>query len=177
MTKEFNGNVLALDIASVMGWSMGRPGKVPTFGNHRLLNHGQPRARAYRSFRLWLDLFMSAHKVDLIVYESPALPMIMQGKTNIDTIKVLTGLAEHLEEWAYERVELREASVAQVRAHFLGRNMKSAVAKPLTITRCKELGWPVTNSDEADACALWDYQISWLRPDQAVKTTPLFQRA
>jgi hypothetical protein len=44
----------------------------------------------------------------------------------------------------------------------------------MTIERCRSLGWAVNNSDEADACALWDYQICHLRPDLAARTTPLF---
>ena len=171
---KFTGNVLALDIASTMGWALGKPGRTPTFGTVSFIKPGQPRAKAHRQFRLWLDLFMSAHKVALIVYESPAIPMIMHGRTNIDTVKMLIGLAEHLEEWAYQRFELREATVSQVRCHFIGRNMKSALATPLTIERCRSLGWNVNCDDEADACALWDYQCGFLRPDLAANTTPLF---
>jgi hypothetical protein len=52
--------------------------------------------------------------------------------------------------------------------------MKSAIAKAATIDRCRELGWNVNNDNEADACALWDYQIACLRPDLAYKTTALF---
>jgi hypothetical protein len=34
----------------------------------------------------------------------------------------------------------------------------------------------VETDDEADACALWDYQMSFLRPDLAFRTTALFAR-
>ena len=72
---------------------------------------------------------MSAiYQPDLIVYESANVQW-MAGKTNIDTIKLLVGLAEHLEEWCHNNIELREASVSQVRAHFLGSNMK-AIHRP-----------------------------------------------
>jgi hypothetical protein len=173
----FTGTVLALDLASVTGWAFGKPGTVPKFGTHRFVKSGEPRAAAYRQFRLWLDLFCSAHKTNLVVFESPALPMVMHGKTNINTIKMLMGFAEHLEEWCYNRVELREATVAQVRAHFLGSNMKSAIAKPRTVQQCRDLGWMVDTTDEADACALWSYQCGYLRPDVAVGQTPLFRNS
>ena len=172
---DFTGNVLALDLATVTGWAYGRPGEVPIFGHLRFVSQGTSRAGLYRAFRSWLDRG-DGYQPDLIVYESSAVPSIMAGKTNIDTIKTLIGLAEHLEEWAYNRVELREASVSQVRSHFIGRNMKANIAKPMTMERCKELGWNVENHDDADACALWDYQCSFLRPDLAPRTTPLFQR-
>jgi hypothetical protein len=171
---KFSGNVLALDIATTTGWAHGKPGSVPTFGSIRFGKAGGARGNAYRQMRTWLDLFCSAHATALVVFESPAVPMIMHGRTNIDTVKLLVGFAEHLEEWAQGVVELREASVQQVRSHFIGRNFKSLVAKGMTIERCRSLGWAVNNSDEADACALWDYQICHLRPDLAARTTPLF---
>jgi hypothetical protein len=173
----FTGTVLALDLASVTGWAHGKPGAVPTFGHTRFVSQGTSRAGLYRAFRSWLDQKWNVRDAqpDLIVYESPAVPSLMGGKTNIDTTKTLIGLAEHLEEWAYNNIELREASVSQVRAHFIGQNMKAAVAKPLTVERCRDLGWQVETTDEADACALWDYQCCWLRPDLAARTTPLFR--
>jgi len=172
---KFTGIVLALDLATVTGFAWGRPGEVPEFGSYRFAKPGSSRALIYRNFRLWLDLKVSACKPELVVFESAAVPSIMSGKTNIDTTKVLFGLTEHLEEWAQGRVELREASVSQVRSHFIGQNMKAKIAKPMTVDRCRERGWNVETDDEADACALWDYQCCWLRPDIAVKGTPLFQ--
>lgn len=174
----FTGTVLALDIATTTGWCYGRPRKEPIFGSVRFIKPGGSRAAAYRAFRTWLDENWNVRgdQPDLIVFESPAVPMIMHGKTNIDTVKMLIGYAEHLEEYCHGKFELREATVAQVRAHFLGSNMKAAIAKPLTMQRCQQLGWNVTTNDEADACALWNYQCSWLDPEVGVRTTPLFQK-
>ena len=174
--KPFSGTVLALDLATTTGFAYGKPGEAPVFGSHRYARPGAPRAMAYRSFRVWLDDFTHYNKIDLIVYESPAVPSIMAGRTNIDTIRLLMGLAEHLEEWCHNHIELREASVSQVRAHFIGRNLRSKIAKPMTVERCRELSWMVKTTDEADACALWDYQCSFLRPDLAANQTPLFRR-
>ena len=173
----FKGNVLALDLATVTGWAYGAPGDVPTFGSIRFIKPGGSRAAAYRAFRAWLEGKWNVRDAqpDLIVYESSNV-QFMGGKTNIDTIKLLIGLAEHLEEWAHNNIDLREASVSQVRSHFLGQNMKAAIAKPMTVERCRSLGWNVSNPDEADACALWDYQCCWLDPQVAVRSTPLFQR-
>ena len=175
----FKGTVLALDLATVTGWAHGKPGSKPTFGSIRFGKPGGDRSAAYRNFRRWLDEKWNVrdHQPDLIVYESSAVPSIMAGKTNIDTIKLLIGLAEHLEEYAYNNFELREASVSQVRAHFIGSNMKAAIAKPLTRERCQTLGWDVEDFDQADACALWDYQCCHLRPDLAARSTPLFSRS
>jgi hypothetical protein len=174
----FEGRVLALDLATTTGWAYGAPGSIPIFGHMRFANPGASRATIYRNFRIWLEDRWNERdeQADLIVYESPAVPTIMAGRTNISTIKLLVGLGEHLEEWAHNKVELREARVADVRVHFIGKNMKSAFAKDETFKQCLRLGWMVETHDEADACALWDYQCCWLNPKLAAYTTSLFAK-
>ena len=175
--SKFTGTVLALDLATTTGWAFGKPGAKPTFGHITFAKPGSSRARIYRAFRTWLEDRWNVRDAqpDLIVFESAALPMLMQGRTNADTIKALIGLTEHLEEFCYQNIELREASVQQVRAHFIGANIKSALAKPATVERCRQLKWMVETDDEADALALLDYQLAYLRADLAYRTTPLFQ--
>jgi len=170
----FEGRVLALDLATTTGWCYGAPGSIPKFGHLRFAKPGSSRALIYREFRRWLNAKW-ATSPDMIVFESPAVPSIMAGKTNIETIKLLVGLTEHLEEWAYERIELREARVADVRVHFIGANLKSAMAKQKTFDQCRMLGWDVQTTDESDACALWDFQCAWLNPKVAAYSTPLFR--
>jgi len=178
----FEGRVLALDLATTTGYAYGAPGSIPQFGHLRFAKPGSPRALVYRNFRNWLDQKWGGRIdddnaiPDVIVYESPAVPSIMAGKTNIDTIKLLMGLAEHLEEWCHGKAELHEARVAAVRVHFIGQNMKSAMAKQKTFDQCRMLGWEVADFDEADACALWDFQCAWLNPKLAAYSTPLFRR-
>jgi len=171
---KFTGNILALDLATTTGWAYGRPGGKPNSGAVRFSKPGAGRAETYRAFLVWLTRFVAMTPCALITYESPAQPLLMMGRTNIDTIKRLIGMAENLEEWAHERIELREASVQQVRAHFIGSNRhKRDDAKRLTIQRCRDLGWDVDGDDAADACALWSYQVCCLRPDVAAKMTVL----
>ena len=135
---------------------------------------GGSRASCYREFRQWLENWFGDTKPpDLIVFESAIASMIGRG-TNVETIKKLIGLTEHLEEWAYDRVELREANVQQIRQHFIGESPKSHEAKERTIERCHELGWMVRDDNEGDACALWDYMRCILRPELGTSTTPLF---
>jgi len=173
----FEGRVLALDLATTTGYAHGAPGSIPRFGHLRFSKPGSSRAVTYRAFRHWLDENWSGKNLpDVIVYESPAVPSIMAGRTNIETIKLLVGLGELLEEWCHDVVELREARVADVRVHFIGQNMKSAMAKQRTIEQCRMLGWEVETADEADACALWDFQCAWLNPRLAAHSTPLFHR-
>ena len=160
----FTGRVLALDIATTTGFAYGVPGSIPSFGHIRFTKPGTPHRETYRAFREWLELMWRAHRPDSIVYESPAVPSLMEGRTNINTTRLLIGLTEHLEEWCWGKAPVSEARVADVRVFFLGSNMKSVVAKPKTMERCRTLGWDVTTRDEADACALWFYHCGWLNP-------------
>lgn len=173
----FTGKVLALDLATVTGWCYGAPGERPEFGFLRFGPPGSSRAAIYREYRSWLnDWLIDRDPPKVVVFESAAIPMVMQGKTNANTIKLLIGMCEHTEELCFSRVELREAMASQVRAHFIGTNrVQRADAKKRTIERCNALGIEVKNDNEADAVALWHYQIAHLRPDLAYKTTPLFQ--
>jgi hypothetical protein len=163
--------ILALDLASTTGWAFGPPGSQPHFG-HEMFMRGD-RAAAYRRFRGWLDTWLAGTPPDLIVFEA-SVGQFKRGATNIETTKLLIGLCEHLEEWALDRVELREATVSQVRCHFIGANLRAAIAKPKTVERCREMGWMVDTTDEADACALWDYQACFVDPKHGSATTKLF---
>ena len=169
--------MLALDLATTTGWAYGAPGSIPQFGSLSFGKRDSSRAVIYRAFRDWLEAKWNVrdHQPDVIVFESSAVPSIMAGRTRIETIKLLVGLTEHLEEWCHRKVELREARVADVRVHFIGANMKSALAKQKTFDQCRMIGWDVQTADEADACALWDYQCAWLNPKLAAYSTPLFR--
>jgi len=162
----FEGRVLALDLATTTGWAYGVPGSIPKFGHIRFTKAGSPRAETYRAFRDWLEATWNVRgeQPDAVVYESPMVPALMQGKTNINTIRLLTGLSAILEEWCVGKVDCQEARVSDVRTFFVGSNMKGAQAKLLTIHRCRMIGWDVETTDEADALALWSYWSGWLNP-------------
>ena len=171
----FESPILALDLATNIGWCYGPPAQSPKeFGHYKLGNRGWGRARKYRLFREWLPMLMLTHKPGLVVFESAAATSTFSGRTTIDNVKWLIGICEHLEEMAYENYELREARVSDVRNYFIGHNPKREIAKRKTVQKCRDYGWDVQTDDEGDACALWTYQVSRLRPDIAAKMTPLF---
>ena len=170
--SKFIGIIFALDLATKFGWAWGRPEDVaPRFGSIVLKGD---RAAKYRQLREFLGV-MVTDKVSRVVFESSAT-QVMHGQTNIETIKLLIGLTEHVEEFCYQRVELREARVSDVRMHFIKGNPKREIAKAKTVGRCREMGWDVNNDDEADACALWSYQVCTIRPDLAHTHSPLFAK-
>lgn len=172
----FDGLVLALDLATTTGYAHACPGQKPMFGSLRFGKTGTPRDASYRMFRIWIDEILTSLEPDLVVFESAAIASALGGKTTAETIKRLIGYCEHLEEICFQRVELREANVRSVRGFFLGGAVqKRDAAKAATIERCKVMGWDVGDDhDAADACALWAYQVSCLRPDIAATMAPLF---
>jgi len=86
----------------------------------------------------------------------------MQGGTNIDSLRVLAGLAAHAESWA-DGMGLRSVQAVNVstwRKHFIGsqkRGSKRATLKSLTMERCNQLGFKPRRDDEADALGILDY--------------------
>jgi hypothetical protein len=68
-------------------------------------------------------------------------------------------------------------SVGDVRAHFIGvRNMNGRAAKREVMAQCQRMGWPATDLDAADACAVWSYACGIIVPETALQVSPLFQR-
>lgn len=160
--------ILALDLALTTGWALGTPmDKVPTSGSIKIARDDASMAKLFCDWRVYLRDFLLLHPdITLVVFESPLLPFMKQGKTNIDTLRRLIGLAAVTEELLYSlgKYDIREARVADVRSHFIGSNRhKRAEAKTLTIRRCRQLGWEPQDDNAADALALWDYQVACLR--------------
>jgi hypothetical protein len=94
-------------------------------------------------------LFCGAKKIDLICFESPVATF---AEYQHPPIKLLTAFASTFEYWALEPIEPARLRW-RARSHFIGRNLRSAIAKPLTLARCRERGWMCETHDEADALA------------------------
>lgn len=156
----FNKEILALDLARVLGWAIGTVNSAPECGTVPIAGPDATDAKLFWCCRQYLRDFLSLRpEIGLVVFEAP-LPHLMTGKTNIRTIRRLVGLVAVTEELLYDRqIDVREARVSDVRTHFLGSNRhKRDEAKRLTIARCRQLGWKVADDNAADAAALWDYQ-------------------
>jgi crossover junction endodeoxyribonuclease RuvC len=170
--------ILALDLASVTGWALGAPGEIPRSGSIRFARSGHSMAAHFRGCRTWLTDFVTISKPDIVVFEGPLAPSYVAGNTNTDVVRALMGLIAIVEEALYDtRIQVREATVSNVRAFFLGTNrIKRDEAKVATKRRCRELGWPVTDDNSADALALWAYMVNIVSPQDGVKFLPLFRK-
>lgn len=160
--------ILALDLALQTGWALGTPAdNAPRSGSIQIARSDASMAKMFSEWRLYLRDFLSLNPdVSLVVFESPLLPFMKAGATNINTIRRLIGLASVTEELLFTlgKYDIREARVSDVRSHFIGSNRhKRAEAKMLTARKCRTLGWEPVDDNAADALALWDYQIACLR--------------
>jgi Holliday junction resolvasome RuvABC endonuclease subunit len=102
----------------------------------------------------------------------------MGKKTNMDTARLLLGLAFEIEFLAVAKgiAIIRETDVADVRKHFLGKNPKGEEGKLQVQRQCRTLGWKFDSPDAADALAVWSYACALVAPGTAIATTPLFQQ-
>lgn len=172
-----NDMVLALDLATRTGFAFGRvTDSKPTSGSIRFGGiENISRAARYRDYRKWLADLVNTIDADVVCYERP---FVGGGKININTVRLLFGLAEHTEELFYASgIKLREASISEVRTHFCdGRSPRGPEGKALVQAKCRLLGWEFDDDNAADAMALWSLTRSKIMPSKAMASTPLFSR-
>jgi hypothetical protein len=170
--------ILALDVATVTGWARGYIDDVPICGSIRFGKWTDRPNVIFGNALRWISQLLEPQpRPDLLILES-MLPMnAMKGETSRATRDRLAGLHGVIRGVAHLRGigEIAEASVGNVRAHFLGtRRLKSAQAKHETIARCIRLGWQCPDHNAADACALWSFARSLIDPKYAVMVSPMF---
>lgn len=121
-------------------------------------NDGQTYCKLHQNLMEARTLFHFEH----IYYEQPLQQQMLTGHTNIDTLRVLTGLAAHTESYAHA-VGLRTVMAvnqASWRKHFIGRmprGTKTKTWKDYSRERCAQYGWATRTDDEADALGILDY--------------------
>jgi hypothetical protein len=169
------GDILALDLAKNTGWAWGPPGGEPIHGSVDFGAGAASRARVLRRCREWLRDFLTVNDTRLVVFEAPMTPDQLHGYTNIDSIRLLIGIAETVDELLFDRLDVREAKVNDVRRFFLGSaRIKRDDAKAQTKMLCRRLGWRPVDDNAADALALWSYQCAIMSPEHSVKLLPLW---
>jgi len=110
-------------------------------------------------------------RFDTLYFEEPIHPAALTGHTNIDTLRVLAGLAAHAESFA-AAVGLRicmRVNISSWRKHFVGkmpRGTKTKDWKHYAIERCRQYGFQPRKDDEADALGILDYacELQGFRP-------------
>lgn len=166
-------DVLALDIASNLGWCRGdHADPTPRFGSVRFGVEGSSNpCRFAHAIRWAVAAFKDQPLPDVLVIEGN---IAIRAFSQDQTARILFGLAGAILGVAYEcgHYAYDAHSVRDVRKIFLGAgSLSTAVAKKAAVRRCHQLGWHVTDHDQADACALWAYHIIG-----RIETQPLLNR-
>lgn len=176
---DWQGTILALDIATNLGWAEGEPGGTPRFGSLRLAPDGSSQAAVFGGMIGFLGTRLQAFKPRTIIFEAPELFRLRSGRATRATIEVLFGLPAVMQGVAYRMgvYDLQEATRNDVTAFFIGkRTIKRDQGKKEVVAECHRRGWNVQNDDEGDACALWSFMCAVKVPDLRAQgpSTPLF---
>lgn len=173
------GGTLALDLSTVTGWAYAKPGSTPApfslqiAANHPTQKHLSGRVKLGDGskdngvrgmhFEIYLRDLFKEYKPSRVVYESPIL---WNGKTAIDTARILMGLAYQTEiechRYGVGPTHCYEANLTDIRMYFIGCAPKKGKSKPLVMARCRELDWYYIDDNAADALALLDYHLYWM---------------
>jgi crossover junction endodeoxyribonuclease RuvC len=148
-----SGNVLALDLASLLGWSAGPFAECPRFGAHQLPSCGDEVGRFISAFDDWLQPTLDFEAPALVIYEAPSMFM----KTTPATVEKLVGLAVHTQFVCHRRaIRARSANPSQVKKFWTG---SGKAKKPEMVERAQRCGFRVRDDNEADAVAVWHWSV------------------
>jgi hypothetical protein len=161
--------VLALDLASTTGFAVGAPGTVPVSGSVRFASQGSSHEAVFAAALKWMSDTMAKYDPSTVVWEAPLPTTFKRGLTNVGTTTLLYGLPAVIGACSYLKgvYDIRKASPRDVRLHFIGCCPPRKSAKTMTMKRCRDLGWPVGDDNEADALALWSFMCTIIDPSQA----------
>lgn len=175
-----NPLVLGLDVATVTGFAHGRvSANCPIWGCVRLGSANTPQPDVFAKAMTWANEFIVALKPDILMIEALLPPDAMKDKTSRATRDRLCGLNAIMTACARANGvgEIASAQVNDIRAHFIyNRTLQRKFAKMEVKRKCLELGWNVSNDNEADAAACWSYACSMIDPKLALRGSPLFGR-
>ena len=156
--------ILALDIATQTGVSVGETGGTPVSWSVDL-GHKKSEDQRFSKALSLAHCLIRDHSPDLIAVEAAI------GGPN--TSHFLVGLLACVRGCAFNRgIPVEVCSIGAIRKHFLGRQLtvrdypglSKAQArtqiKAEVMKRCALLGWEAADDDAADAAALWDYACS-----------------
>lgn len=157
--------VLALDLATITGWALHRPGmQRPHFGTWKLKGSSRDIGARMESLRVKLNEHRATYgDFSHLVFEAQHV----SAKMDIDVIACLLGLGGMAEWYAFKiGAKCFKVHIAQWRKHFLGRGSAfkdkgvPISAKELALRRCAEHGWHMSSADAAEACGILDYFLS-----------------
>ena len=171
--------VLALDLATVTGWALGRPGDdKPRSGTVRFASKGASQDAIAAGALRWLIAFTKDNPFDQLVIEQEVRKK-ESWKSSTDADDITRGLIFLARAVAFERGVYRPtfAPVNTVRKFFLGDgSLERDIAKSRTVERCRLLGWAPEDDNAADALAIWAWRCAMIDPTVGTTMSPLFDK-
>jgi len=168
--------ILALDLATQLGWAVGTPADGPEWGTHRLPKTGEDIGKFLAVYDKWLIRMLDWYAPDLVVVEKPI--NMTNARSTIWVRLKLNGLVSHTEFRCHTSgFECAWADNWDWKRHFVGYTFGKKTKPYPVFQACKYRGWKAVTTDEADALGIWDYSICNLIPEKAHESTPLFAGA
>jgi hypothetical protein len=156
--------VLALDLSKrSTGWACWGPGDArPASGAWQLGSEYTSDGRVFANLHGRMTDLHRVSPIEAVFYEEALDPRALNGHTNIDTLRLASGLVAHAQSWAEAmgcRI-VRGVNLATWRRHFLGkmpRATKTVQLKEYAVERCLQLGFRPSCHDQAEAIGILDY--------------------
>jgi len=142
--------ILALDLATTIGWAFWAPGRVPVHGTRTLPSCDV--GPFLDKFERFLSDKITDHSPDLAVIEYPAMPFGKSSVAGCIKLYSLYGLAEQIC-WRRDVKTLAPRRQEAVK-HFAGIGLRHPTVKAAIIARCSDLGMKTSDDNDADALAL-----------------------
>lgn len=147
--------LLTLDLATHMGWTLGKVEQVRfSFGTHHLPSTGEDIGSFALAYDTWLCEAIKKYKVNEIVMECPILPR----ETSLTTVRKLSGLAWHTEYvCACHKIKNHEAHLQQIKKFMTGSGRAD---KQMMIDAARRHGYRVSDDNQADAVGVRLFYIA-----------------
>lgn len=165
--------VLAMDIATRMGWALHKPGMPrPFFGTVQFARTPEEVGLPMEQMRQFLTDQHQLHGgLTDIVFEAQH---VVGGKIDINVIRKLISLAA-MAEWFAHCIKARcfLVHIAQWRKHFCGSGrLDRERAKMVAMDECRRIGIDPPDDNAAEAMGILDYYLSLRRIDGAPYPRP-----
>jgi len=164
--------ILALDLASRVGYAIEIPGVPPLLGTKHF-----PRFNTARTgpqgleFMRWLRGIMIAWGPERVIYERP-LPPKFQSSTAVASIAM--GFAYVTEIVSAElHIPVASVPVSTVRKFFIGDGSSNKRAKGRVIQECERRGWEPPDDNAADAAAVLAWAVNAYYPNSEPRRTAI----
>lgn len=155
--------VLALDIATSLGWACGPADAPPVFGTEILPAQREGEDETRRLVRMggWLEDMVEVYGIRHVVCEAPVPPGKMQNATQWSTTLLLLGLVSVAKATAMRMGCSHNVVPAPTwRKHFVGFGNSD---KDDALKRNHQLGFMPATKDASDALGVLSYELHRLR--------------